>query len=524
MSKKLLLTFGVLVVLLGLGLAAQAQNSGPIEPGSFVVINLDVVPTYVQPAADSGLSGDVVTGMISQVVTSEVDASGLIWYYLQDNAYAWVPSEVNGEPTLMVYEDEPDLQQQITEVTQQIQADPSNVMVYLRRGMLYEGLGDTDSAAADLSRAIELDPENGLLYDYRSKVYWEAGAYRLGMADIQQAIGHGRDTAQTYNRWALIYLGSDRVSDALQVMDRAIAIQPEFGLLYSNQGVMLEKMGEYNEAFDAYGQAVALDPYLAMALVNRGLLLANIYGNEDAAFEDFNTAVIYDPYYADGWQNRGVHYMLRGEFDLGLADLEHAISLDPENEYAFFGLGAAYAHFGRTDDAIEAYTEAMDIGDRFDFSARLYRAQLFLAQGDTEAAMDDLDFYINFTGRDAAYFNIVGHMVRAAIYLQEGNYETAYFDYTFAYDVDSSLATSYAYWFSGWRVVFSQEDQIAELEAEIEAKPSIPEPYLECTNLYMQLGEWDAALLFYDQYIRLSGDQDSSLTDFIDYIRETYAK
>lgn len=61
----------------------------------------------------------------------------------------------------------------------------------------------------------------------------------------------------------------------------------------------------------------------------------------------------------------GAELLREGEVDAAIAELERVVTADPENEYAFYFLGAAHFEKGRFDKATKAYLEALRLAPAY---------------------------------------------------------------------------------------------------------------------------------------------------------------
>ncbi len=105
-------------------------------------------------------------------------------------------------------------------------------------------------------------------------------------------------------------------------------------------------------------RAIALDPngpagYLAMA---NALIKA---GKPAEAVEHVRTAMRLDPHYPAAYLTRlGRAQFAMGQFQDAVATLERAASRNPENDWTFVYLAAAYGHLGREQEAKTAVERA----------------------------------------------------------------------------------------------------------------------------------------------------------------------
>jgi len=68
-----------------------------------------------------------------------------------------------------------------------------------------------------------------------------------------------------------------------------------------------------------------------------------------------------EPKSADEYQRRGMAYYARKQYDAGEADLKKAISLDANHIDSFYSLGMVLKAQNRKDEAVEAFTQAINL-------------------------------------------------------------------------------------------------------------------------------------------------------------------
>ena len=534
---------------------AQPGDTAPV-PGDRVLIAVDVLPVHVQPDAASDVAAHLQINMRSQVLAAQEDDQGQTWYYLRDNAYGWVPGQVDGESPFISYVDGL-LDERIAAATQAIEADPQDVQALIARGVAYMSSNQNEAALADFTAAIALDPENARLYDYRGKAYLDMDEPTAALNDLDQAIALGRNLSNTYNRKGIAYDNLGDASRASAAYDQAIALAPGYGLLYSNKA-NLTYSNDYNTTIAGYTQALELDPYLSTALVNRGNLYknngrypqayddlnraveidpwygrglvwrgiyyANVTGSWDLAFEDFNQAVMVDPEYANGWQQRGTAYAEIGWFEMSRSDLEKSVELDDSSEHAWFNLAYAYARLGQYEKAIDAYTKSMDLGDQYDSSACLYRGQVYAEIGQLNYAIADYEHYNWTINQSNSYFVIVGLLMEAHAYLQQGWFELARADFQNAYNVYPEMALGYGTWYMGWRVITGREDVLYDVQSQVQADPNNADLQFQMGILYLEFGQWKQASEHLHQYLELAEIPGPGFENFLATFDELYAQ
>lgn len=79
-------------------------------------------------------------------------------------------------------------------------------------------------------------------------------------------------------------------------------------------------------------------------------------GDYSAAIEHFTALTDHAPDFAEGWHMRATAYYQADLYGPAMADLQMALSLNPDNYNAIFGLGVMLEELGYTDRAYNAYS------------------------------------------------------------------------------------------------------------------------------------------------------------------------
>lgn len=93
---------------------------------------------------------------------------------------------------------------------------------------------------------------------------------------------------------------------------------------------------------------------------------------------------------AIAYNNRGNAYVQQGQYELGLADYDHAISLNPGYARAFNNRGIALERQKNFDDAMENFDAAIALDPDY-ANAFAGRAELLARKGKYEQAQNDYD-------------------------------------------------------------------------------------------------------------------------------------
>ena len=244
-----------------------------------------------------------------------------------------------------------------------IALDPTFALAYANLGMAYTELVEGGAIAPDVAyeraaevatEAMRLDPELGAAYC---------------------TMGHLKGIREF--DW----------SGAEQNFKRALELSPNSSDTYDLYGRLCAALARYDEALALHDRARELDPLVHRMDGVTTLLRARRYAEAVHRAED---ALDLDPNYDRTRATLGWAYFLSGRKDEGLAQLERAVSLSPENTMWLGQLGEAYAMAGKTAKARKILTE-LEVLARSVYVSPYHFAYVYTGLGDTDRAMDWLE-------------------------------------------------------------------------------------------------------------------------------------
>ncbi len=83
--------------------------------------------------------------------------------------------------------------------------------------------------------------------------------------------------------------------------------------------------------------------------------------NAQAAIEHLTALTDHAPDFAEGWHARATAYYTAGLYGPALADLQRALTLNPNNFNALFGLGVMFQEFDDLERAEQAFRRVLDL-------------------------------------------------------------------------------------------------------------------------------------------------------------------
>ncbi|MEZ6186975.1 MAG: tetratricopeptide repeat protein [Planctomycetota bacterium] len=255
-------------------------------------------------------------------------------------------------------------------------------------------------ALEDLQTALGADPECGLAYWERAHLRWA----RRHDPEVREAIVSDLGNAQRYAGQSVIgslALGYSLLLEgheqrALRQFDAALERDPRSAPAQVGRARALLALGEAVDADRAATEAIKLAPQDPEPLAVRGRVRwARTLESE--AREDLRASLALDPWQAESWgvlSQLGVRRDRDGKLELGELDprreaASKALDLAPHEGLAHLTLAQIDEAYGRSQDALEHYAQAIEAGVA-EPGPRLGRGLLLVRQGEWEAGEREL--------------------------------------------------------------------------------------------------------------------------------------
>ncbi len=204
---------------------------------------------------------------------------------------------------------------------------------------------------------------------------------------------------------------------------------------------------------------------LAWAYNNRSFAYI-LRGDFDRGIADADAAIRLDPNDAAAFNNRGNGYSEKEEYDRAISDFTEAIRIDPTYVLAFKNRGSVYQQQGDLDPAIADYSEAVRLEPGFAM-AFADRGSAYREKGDLDRAISDFSTVIRLSPRNAKAF-----YSRAFVYQLHGDIDRALADY------DQTIALDPANFFAFhnragiYRIKADLDHALADYDAAIRLHPN----------------------------------------------------
>ena len=296
-----------------------------------------------------------------------------------------------------------------------VKLEPNYSSAYSFRAESYIGLKKYNEAIDDVISALGIDRDRKAFYELQELAdsAFEQTVAKLKVQKIKEPneqswdydLGIVYERAAKYNKAIAYYkeslekesniITASRISScyddlgdydkALEYCNQAIALDSvKSNYLYEKANI-LDNAGRTQEAIKTMSDYIANTPDVPAGYYQRGWFKDHS-GDIEGALEDYTMAITLEPNEAYAYLNRGVLYRLKGENAKAESDFKQVVRLDsiPEDaECSFY----AYCYLGQKDKAIEVLNTALDK----DKKGNCYDAAcLYSVMGEKEKALSYL--------------------------------------------------------------------------------------------------------------------------------------
>jgi tetratricopeptide (TPR) repeat protein len=195
----------------------------------------------------------------------------------------------------------------------------------------------------------------------------ERGQLNEAIANYREALEIKPDAAPVQSNLGNALLRDGQVEEAVVHLQKALQIDPAYAEAYNYMGNALMKKGQAGEAIRYYQKAVQLNTSYADPYNNLGVaFLRN--GQVDQAIASYKKAVTINPGSAEMQYNLGNALAREGNWAEAIACYQAALSAERDSVKAAKirnNLGAALERLGKSDEALEQFSQAVQINGNY---------------------------------------------------------------------------------------------------------------------------------------------------------------
>jgi tetratricopeptide (TPR) repeat protein len=263
---------------------------------------------------------------------------------------------------------------------------PGYAAAYSNRAGAHLKLGHIERAIADYTKAIALVPTNPAAFTGRGRAHLAAQRPLAASRDFARAVGFDARFSAAYRSRAEANLAIERYQEAIEDYSRAIAFDPRNADLYIARGRAYLEGGSAPGAIKDFTTAIEIAPRNVAAYVARGIAYAKADAKDDA-LNDFARAIEFEPGTVEAFAYRAWTYrQLRPE--LALKDVERALKLDAASVVALWARGEIHEAQGRGTLAVADLEKALSLDPQFK-PARIALQRLGVLRADTDEEIPD---------------------------------------------------------------------------------------------------------------------------------------
>lgn len=301
-----------------------------------------------------------------------------------------------------------------------IQMDPKNDVAHYLLGQTYMKMEEVELAAKSYSDAINANPENLKAHLKMGQIFLAArktmGARKAAKLILEKTPGD-MDALQLL---AAVQIQENDLAGAIKTLQSASAMNPHDTRAQLFLGHLLSSMGEVDEAEKTYLSAIAADPVSPEAYIK----LIRLYGSKghwdkaravldqlgnptekgrremvdlakfceshqqwEMAEKIYKAAIASAPADATPLVEMGSYYARRHAFSEGLAIMQQALKLAPDNPDILANIGGLLLELKNPDVAEEAIGKALEINSDHG-QANFLKGMLLFLKKDFSGALD----------------------------------------------------------------------------------------------------------------------------------------
>ncbi len=214
-----------------------------------------------------------------------------------------------------------------------------------------------------LTALLEKDPNNTDLLNERAKVFLEVGQTNYGLADVGRALLLDSSKASYYLTISDAYFRLNKPKKSRNALLKAAELEPDFTEPLYRLAQFELYLGNQQKCIDYANDMLRIDARDDRPFMVKGLCYKDL-GDTAKAVENYLEAVAENPDNYDAYVELGIlHYGKQDPLTEGY--LKSALQIRPEGLDALYALGMHYQASDKLNEALEAYTEILQIDSSY---------------------------------------------------------------------------------------------------------------------------------------------------------------
>lgn len=232
--------------------------------------------------------------------------------------------------------------------------------VYLDLAAEYENIGEYQSAINVLKEAIKVNPNNESAIYEIAFCYDQLGDYESSIKCYSDFIDENPYSFTSWYNLGNAYSKLENYEKAIWAYDYCILINDGFGPVYFNIANSFLAVNKYTKAIENFHICIEMDGDDPVGFCYIGECHEQLREYE-LAKHFYNKSLELAPLLPDAWLGLGIVKDLEGDTREGLALIQKAAELDPENAGIYHVLAGAHEKLKEFDEAKEFYELSLAI-------------------------------------------------------------------------------------------------------------------------------------------------------------------
>ncbi len=271
------------------------------------------------------------------------------------------------------------IEQPIPVGQQELQRSFQQAAAYFQAGRL----SDADTICRKILKRAPGLPD---LLHFRGIIACRSGDPRKGAKLIREAVAASPESAEYRVNLGNAYREMGRADDAIKQYKAVLKINPDIPELRNGLGAMYKDRGDEEAAEEEFQQALKLRPDFAQAHYNLAALCLE-QERDGAAIKHYQEAIINDRGFTDAYIALAQLYSKLHIAEKALPLFEAAMQHRPDNHGLMMEYAAILQEAGRSDEALEIATRALELAPEDDLPSMLAMSQRLLDAGRHDEAL-----------------------------------------------------------------------------------------------------------------------------------------
>jgi tetratricopeptide (TPR) repeat protein len=376
-----------------------------------------------------------------------------------------------------------------------LQTDPTSRAAGLGRAVTLMREGKNKEALAAISAVLAANPTFGQALALRAMLLYDRGDDAGADRDMAAALAADPENAAVLAARAQLAIGRKDFQTASEFISRSLAADPNYTFARGLQVSLLQRSENGAAVMASFDNAVANDPHDPGPLINRALGYAEIK-RFDAAKADIESALSIDPDNVRALQAKADIASRKGDYGESVNALTAVLMKLPANGPALAQRAEAYRRLHKFDLAFADTNAAMKVG-LVSPELRLQRINILIGKGDVAATAYEADQLTNENPTSDFAFVAAGKTYAAIGMRQKA---IASFDRAIALNPQA-----YVYLNREQSRPFSDlEGKLADLDQALKLEPDQDDALGEKARLLSRAGNQTEAIALYDHAIKVA--------------------